>query len=244
MIIADPFGSWVKGAHEGINDALALHRGQDEAAQSAYGLQRAAQGDPYHLAMLRNAATTSGINTGVQQSLYNSGDLERAERGRAQLQQMGPSLAAAQHNIYGPLFGALGQIDPNMHPGVEGLSEDIGKDPTTGEQIHYNTPFNTIYSPQLLQRTAQVAGINDRYDIAQQKIAIQKQAEALKEAQAAARAGGAGNGFYPTGSSGAFGGINTNTGTMPTPSQQPKSNADYMQQYRQPISNQRSVYGL
>jgi hypothetical protein len=148
VIVADPFGSWVQGAHEGQQDAIALREAQDRSAQNAYNLQHAATFDPQQYRMLHNAADTSSLELGQNQKIYGADipfnnaqvGLEHARLGNA-AEQTNLGDPAAYYK-YATQYGG-GQYTP-----AGGI-----RYPVTGAdgQTHWvATPEGSVVSPQQL----------------------------------------------------------------------------------------------
>ena len=148
MIIADPWGSWVQGTHEGLQDAASMQRARDETAQANYGLTKAAINDPYYTQMLRNNATQSGIHTDLMQGAYDSGDLGRIQHAQAVQAQLNPLMSAANLGVTGPFAGAV----PGLFPGTTAQQTAGGPvfSTSTGNGTSTMNPIGGIVSPNQL----------------------------------------------------------------------------------------------
>jgi hypothetical protein len=177
MVIADPFGSWVQGAHEGQQDAIAMRQAQDQAAQSAYGLNRSAAFDPQQYRMLHNAADTSDLELGQNKQIYGENipyhaaqaGLNRAELGNAaeQVNLGDPGAYYPYATTHGAQFTPGGGIS---HP-------VMGQD----GQMHYVvTPAGNITSPQQIQAQIRAAYDAARIGIGQEGVELRQEGLGLR----------------------------------------------------------------
>jgi len=145
MIVADPFGSWVQGAHEGQQDAISMREAQDRAAQQAYGLSKASQFDPQQYRLLHNAADTSDLELGENQLIYGKDHIPyhaaQAGLNREELGNVGAQVNLGDPGAYYPYAVSHGA---QFTPGG-GISHPVmGQD----GHIHYAvTPAGNIASP-------------------------------------------------------------------------------------------------
>lgn len=172
MIIADPFGSWVKGAHEGMQDAIALRNAQDRTAQDNYGLQAAAQADPLRLQLLRDRMQQSGIDTNLLQHQYDTGALQRIEDAKAVLAQLQPGLRLAPYGINQPLINTAAQ----NYGGTVGNGQlSIPVQGQNGSQQVINTPYGNIVAPQVRGMDNNIAFRNAQLGLGQERVDVQQQ---------------------------------------------------------------------
>jgi len=174
VIIADPYGSWVQGAKEGLTSSIALRNAEDEAAQHAYALQRAHQFDPYNLQELQARAKMEGINADIA-GQYG------IPMAKAQLEQQQFKVpeAAATFGYTNPLLQYFQQQNPNVQfdPNGNLISSLHG---TQGD-ITTATPFANIRSPQDMMMQLRAMGINNLEEYRQAIEGIRRRDELRKE---------------------------------------------------------------
>ncbi len=152
MVISDPFGSWVKGAHEGISDAIALRNAQDEAAQRAYNLQTQSQFDPLRYQLAQNQVATSGLELGANKDIYgakNPQQLSQAAVERAQLGNVQGRVQLGDTGAYYPFATTHGgALTPEGGIQYQGVGVD--------QQPHaITTPYGMINNQQALYHQMQ-----------------------------------------------------------------------------------------
>lgn len=167
MIIFDPFGSWVKGAHEGLSDALAMRQGQDATARSGYDLQRDTQIDPYKAQEAQAEAGIQALNLKQGNEFEAAGIPLADQQARLHRAELANTQISANMGDRAPYFQYQQQHGAQIAP--EGLQY-----PTTdysGKQQFLYTPYGEVQSPG-----------QDRMDANHERFLIQQ--ERIRQAQA------------------------------------------------------------
>jgi hypothetical protein len=189
MFVADPFGSWVEGAHLGLEDAAKMQMMNDAAMRNAYGLSLASQADPYHLQQLRYTTQGLGRQNQIEQNLYDAGIMQRVAQARAQREQLQPLLETLNTGVYGPYLSQLPQIFPNMQNVPQ--AGEVPPGFMTMVQGPNNTrypvvdPYEQIYSPQRFLNEIRGARLGEKmwYDQARINEQEQRLQKALQQPQ-------------------------------------------------------------
>lgn len=166
MIVANPYGSWVEGAHAGINDALAIRHGADQSAMANYGLAHAQQFDPYELEGLKAKTRMENLNADIAQRYGDP--MAAAKLGEA---QFAVPHQAASMGFLGPFFKQLAQqYGINYSP--EGAAETTLPGPNGTSTQHLDRMGN-VMSPQFAGVAARAGRYEDLDEEAQQRLYLQ-----------------------------------------------------------------------
>jgi hypothetical protein len=169
--VADPFGSWVQGAHEGLQDAAAMREAQDRAARNAFDLNRDATMNPYHLEVLRSEAGLKGLDLAESQQLYNAGIPLDMARARLEAERLHNTEFPSSMGDYGPYYQYQtqhggGQFTPQ---GVQYPIRD-----SQGNQQYYETPYGNVRSPAQLNPYYRGLYNQERIDLGEEGRDIQR----------------------------------------------------------------------
>lgn len=173
MIIADPWGSWVKGAREGQQDARENRAAADISGMRNFQLAQGMQDNPYHLQNLQNETamrTTQAQNYPEQLRLAMQGERFRN------------TMYPANMGIVDPLVQeSIREYGGQMNPGG---NFDYTYTNPMGDTITNRTNINDIMSPQSMGaqgRLAQVYGVNQyrEQEILQRQLEEERRQQAL-----------------------------------------------------------------
>lgn len=173
MIVVDPFGSWVKGTHQGVEDALAVRHGQDAVARNAFDLSSDTQMNPYKQQEAQAKAGLAGLDYSESQDIrptvvpMANAKLESEQlRNASTSAGLGDPVPYIQHAGGGITSDASGAASiQRPYVGVDG-------------RTHYsNLPVSNIHSPYDYRQNA----IDERYMTTEQRIQLQQQREAEYE---------------------------------------------------------------
>lgn len=172
MQVADPFGSWVKGAQEGQQSAIALRNAEDEAAQRAYNLQIAQQTDPLRYNMLKNQSETSDLELGANKDIYGAKfpqQLSAADLEGKQLRNVEARVGMGDISSYIPFAASHGgQFTPTgaiQYP-VMGADGQVHYAATPPERLGSQQAYHNMLMQQYQQARvqAQLRGQDLRFD--------------------------------------------------------------------------------
>lgn len=190
MIVADPFGSWVTGRHEGQQDAIALNEAQRNAAKGAMDLNTQAQMNPYQLELAKARAGTEALNYKQSQQFDELGLPLQQEQLKTNLLGQKLNQGFADYGDAFPIMQQLaklynGAIQPSTPGGTPSVQHPYQYN---GGEYTYGVPTPNIGSP----RQAQIDSMQ-QYRVAEEQ---RKRAEDATKAAALA-AKNAGSPYFP-----------------------------------------------